>query len=257
MPFLRLFFIVFSAFFALEKAASQTPDSAVSSQKWRRGAAVLPDSLPPKIEANQPDSAVFSIKNVEKDSILPKKGPLAPVVGFFKKGYPNPRKALLFSALVPGGGQLYNQKYWKAPLAWAAIGTAGWFMIKTRRTYLKYQRNYLALVDGDTATAVEMLPINSKPDAPLFSDLDKTSLKQGRDYFRTWTERSYLFLLGAYVLSATDAFVDAHLATFDVSDDLSLRVRPTQIPTVRGPDALGIGLTFSIKPKADNRFISR
>ncbi|HLP92892.1 MAG TPA: DUF5683 domain-containing protein [Saprospiraceae bacterium] len=155
------------------------------------------------------------------------------------KKYPNPRAAALFSAVLPGAGQAYNRKWWKVPIAWGALGTIGYFTFDTQKTYRELRDSYVLLVDGDP---------NTNPTEEPYSTFDATRTKQYRDTFRGYTEKWYLALGVTYLLIVTDAFVDAHLYKFDVSDDLSLQLRPS-FETSNGAPVFGMGIALSLSNK--------
>lgn len=156
---------------------------------------------------------------------------------FFVKKYPNPRAAALL-AIVPGGGQAYNKKWWKIPLVYGALGGMSWWAISTNQQYVALRDNYKWVVDEDP---------NTNPFEEPYTFMSSSQLKGYRDIYRNYTEKRFLWLGITYLLSITDAFVDAHLARFDVSDDLSLKV----VPAIQsggggfGP-AFGVGLQLGI-----------
>lgn len=147
--------------------------------------------------------------------------------------YPTPRTAAL-CGIIPGGGQAYNRKWWKIPIVYGAIGGVGYWAITTRQQYNALRDNYRWLVDGD---------ISTNPTEAPYKNMNATQMKGYRDVFRSNSEKRFLWLGVTYLLSVTDAFVDAHLASFDVSDDLSFRLVPDiqSVPTGIGP-SFGIGL---------------
>ncbi|MBK6996412.1 MAG: hypothetical protein IPH31_16325 [Lewinellaceae bacterium] len=151
----------------------------------------------------------------------------------FHKGYPNPRTAALLSFVLPGAGQAYNKKWWKVPLVWGALGGIGYFTFDTQNTYHELRDAYKTIVNGGT------------PEAP-YDGFDAPRLRSYRDTFRGYTEKWYLALGVTYLLAVTDAFVDAHLARFDVSDDLSLQLKPSMESTGGSP-YFGFGVSLSIK----------
>ena len=159
--------------------------------------------------------------------------------GFWARDYPNPRKAVLF-AIVPGGGQIYNRRWWKVPLAYGGIGACAGVFIYNNNAYNRLRDNYRWMVDGDP---------NTVPVEP-YSALDPEALRRFRDQSRGYVELSGLILGFAYLLSVADAYVDAHLASFDVSDDLTLRLRPSIQSPPAGAQAFGLGLkcTFDKRP---------
>lgn len=151
---------------------------------------------------------------------------------FFVKKYPNPRAAALLSFLLPGAGQAYNKKWWKIPIVYGALGGMTWLALDNDKTYQGLKKNYKWLVDGDD---------NTNPTEAPYIYMSSGQMKSYRDQFRGYTEKSYLFLGITYLLAVTDAFVDAHLASFDVSDDLSLRLEPA-IQSGAG----GFGASFGV-----------
>ncbi len=155
------------------------------------------------------------------------------------KKYPNPRAAALFSAVLPGAGQAYNKKWWKVPIAWGALGAIGYFTFDTQNTYRDLRDNYKLLVDDDP---------NTNPTESPYNTFDATRTKSYRDTFRGYTEKWYLALGVTYLLIITDAFVDAHLYKFDVSDDLSFRFKPS-FETSNGAPVFGMGITLSLSNK--------
>ncbi len=142
-----------------------------------------------------------------------------------------PRKAALFSAVVPGAGQIYNRRYWKAPIVWAGLGTCVWFIQDNNREYQRYRTAYLALVDDDPATTDEFNGQYS-PD----------QVREVMNTYRQWRDLSYLITGLVYMLNVVDASVDAHFVRFDVSPDLSLGIGPSLPVAAHG----GIGLSLSV-----------
>ena len=151
---------------------------------------------------------------------------------YFIKKYPNPRAAALLSFVLPGAGQAYNKKWWKIPIVYGALGGMTWLALDNDQEYQRLKKNYKLLVDGDD---------NTKPTEAPYIYMNATQMKGYRDQFRGFTEKSYLFLGITYLLAVTDAFVDAHLSRFDVSDDLSLRMVP-DIQSVSN----GFGASFGV-----------
>jgi len=178
--------------------------------------AQLPDSLniPVKVEA-QVDTSQISAK---LDSLLQSDLPVAKKKNFIgrffdRKDYPNPKKALFLSLILPGSGQFYNKQYLKVPIV-AGLYTAGIVNISNRRAEFKFYRdNRIAELDGD-------------PNTINITGFDEQSLRSLRDNALTNAETGFLILLVIHALQAADAFVFAHLKTFDVSEDLSLRISP-------------------------------
>lgn len=191
--------------------------------------------------AQQPDTVLYRLDTIptvgvpDSSVVIPER-PKGRRDGFFSKNYPDPGKAGILSLVLPGAGQIYNRKWWKLPIVYGVLGGLTFWEIDNVRTYREYRDNYKWIVDGDATTE----PI------PKYAGVDKDNLRAARDDFRKYVEQTGLALGLAYLLTAADAFVDAHLQRFDVSDDLSLQLRPR----VRsGPDAgpvLGLALELQL-----------
>lgn len=138
----------------------------------------------------------------------------------------SPRAAAIRSAILPGLGQAYNRRYWKIPIVYGALGTAG--------VVLNYNlKNYRDLRFAYRAKVLAQPPPNGRNDTTLLDEieprlfpLDISSLRQFRDEFRRNIDYNILVIILIWGLNVADAAVDAHLKGFDVSPDLSLRFKP-------------------------------
>jgi len=159
----------------------------------------------------------------------------------------SPRKASIRSAILPGWGQAYNKKYWKIPIVYGALGTTvavfGFNITQYRRISFAYR----ALVNKDTAAL-------GRVDADLLPFIRANASNDLRNYrneYRKNIDYSVLVFLLFWGLNVVDATVDAHLKGFDVSDDLSLKIKPGYNP---GSNTTGISLVFDIhKGKPSSR----
>lgn len=147
----------------------------------------------------------------------------------------NPKKAVFFSAILPGSGQLYNRKYWKTPIVYTGFATIGYLAWQNNALYQTYRSAYTARNDNDPAT-VDTFP----------SYISAASLKANRDYYRRNRDLSYIGIGVWYILQLVDANVDAHLFTFTTSDDLSFHWQPiwNQPRTDRVTAGINLQLTF-------------
>jgi hypothetical protein len=146
----------------------------------------------------------------------------------------SPLKATVYSALLPGVGQMYNKKYWKAPIVWAGLGTCVYFIVDNTRNYRLYRDAFIAQEDDDPSTVPQ---ISLDPGQTI--DLD-----EAQDTYKRWLDISYMALAGVYVLQLIDANVDAHLFYFDVSPDLSLHILPSFFLAERTTQGLTLSLHF-------------
>jgi len=164
-----------------------------------------------------------------------------PKPGFIKriltKNYPNPGTAVWLSLALPGAGQAYNKKWWKLPIVYGVLGVLTYTEIDNIQQYNILKDNYRWVVDGDP---------NTNPTESPYNLMDATRLKFYRDQWRSYVELNTVLLGLAYILTATEAYVDAHLARFDVSDDLTLRIRPSMQATPDNGYAVGIGFALQL-----------
>jgi hypothetical protein len=147
----------------------------------------------------------------------------------------SPHKATVRSAILPGWGQVYNRQVWKVPLVYGAIGTTAGIFFYNLNNYRGLRRAYILLNDQDRQ--------NDSIVDPKFRILSVNSIQFYRNEFRRNVDYSVLAFLIAWGLNVVDATVSAHLRQFDVSDDLSLQIRPTLNPQT----GLGVGLVVNIK----------
>jgi hypothetical protein len=148
-----------------------------------------------------------------------------------KKKVHSPRKATMRSLIIPGWGQVYNKKYWKVPIVYAAIGTPAYLFFYNKKWYdrTKYA---LSIVTNDryTGPAAEDSLSRVHPQLKfLVNERAQGSLIDYRNEFRRSMDYSILFTILMWGLNVVDATVDGHLKGFDVGDELSLKVRPSMI----------------------------
>ncbi|RAJ83418.1 hypothetical protein CLV59_103385 [Chitinophaga dinghuensis] len=154
----------------------------------------------------------------------------------------SPRKAALYSAVLPGLGQAYNREYWKIPLVYAAIGTCTGFFIFNMKEYKRYRDAYRIRMLNNPDIHDEFETIY-----PRIYPAD--AIKVIRDQYREYVDYSVLFFVLSYGLNIVDATVFAHLRSFDVSNDLTMRISPTIINN----RTLGIGVNISVGGKKSKR----
>lgn len=130
----------------------------------------------------------------------------------------SPTKAAIYSAVLPGLGQVYNKKYWKVPIVYGTLGTLGYLAYDSNDKYKKYLNGYIAKSDS-TSNRITDLPF------------DKETLKYYKDRYKRNRDLFYILMGLAYVLNIVDASVDAHFFDFDVSEDLSIQLDPTVLTT--------------------------
>ncbi|REJ80469.1 MAG: hypothetical protein DWQ44_06980 [Bacteroidetes bacterium] len=144
------------------------------------------------------------------------------------------RRALQ-SALLPGLGQAMNGKLWKIPVLYAGFGTLVYFIGNNDQEYNRYKNAFIQRNDGDPATVDE------------FSQLTSEDLRVRKDFYRRNRDLSYILTGVLYAMNIVDAYVDAQLKDFDVSENLSFRPAPCIDLNQNANPVAGIKLIFTIK----------
>jgi Family of unknown function (DUF5683) len=129
----------------------------------------------------------------------------------------SPQKAVIYSIICPGLGQIYNKKYWKLPFIYGAGGTLLYYIGFNHLKYTKF-RNALYL-EYENQEASKYAYIDGHP----YRD---DALDGVMKRYRRWRDECVFGFCAIYLLNVIDAMVDAQFLSFDVSDDLSLRVEP-------------------------------
>jgi hypothetical protein len=135
-------------------------------------------------------------------------------------------------AIIPGAGQIYNKKYWKLPIVYAGLGATSFLIYYYADLTSLYRREYVARMNNETGKQFSKL-----------KDVSIENVLELRNFYR----RNMEICIGAcaivYVLSILDACVDAHLFYYDVSEDLSLGIKPKiNYNPINGVAAPGVGL---------------
>jgi Family of unknown function (DUF5683) len=146
----------------------------------------------------------------------------------------SPKLAALMSTILPGAGQVYNKKYWKVPVIYAGLIALAYSIDFNEKQYNIYRVAYKCRLDTDS---------RNDRFVGIYRDSDLNTLQKTYNRYRD------LSVIGAsllYILNIVDATVDAHLFSFDVSDDLSFRMQPTLINTVYS-NQYTTGISLNIK----------
>lgn len=228
-------------------------DAALSCQKPAAGtAAVVPDTIVSGRTAYLDEDILVripsdSIADAGNDTVMT-------VVSDGKTPYgldgripfnPSPTRAVWMSALFPGLGQIYNRRYWKLPIVIGGFMGLGYATSWNNGQLQDYTQAYRDLTDSDPQTNSYM---NFFPPNTVESELDKSwltsTVRSRRDYYRRNRDLCIICLVGLYLLCMVDAYVDASLAHFDISDNLSMDVAPAFMLPVRGSRP-GVGLNWA------------
>ena len=152
-----------------------------------------------------------------KDTILAKKVPFQP----------NPKKAGLYSAILPGLGQVYNRQLWKVPIIYAGLVAAGFYIIDNLNNYQLYRKAYVSR-------------INNPNYADQFQGLyTESQLQQLQSDYNKYLDLSVFYTVIGFGLQIIDAVSSAHLKNFDISRDISIKMKP-----VLSPNFLGVGIVM-------------
>ena len=140
---------------------------------------------------------------------------------------PDPMRAVWMSALFPGLGQIYNRRYWKLPIVVAGFMGLGYGMSWNNTQYQDYSNGYMDLMSGDPnkKSYMNFFPPNTDEDS-LDKNWLKSVLQARKNYFRRNRDLCIICMVGVYLIAIIDAYVDAQLAHFDISPDLSMDISP-------------------------------
>jgi len=142
----------------------------------------------------------------------------------------SPRKATIYSAVLPGLGQIYNRKYWKVPIVYGGFVTLGYFINFNNERYTTYKQAYFDIIDNDPNTKsyeeLEAYPYYLKQNR--ISQF-KESLRLAKDGSRRDRDLVVIGTAVFYALNIIDASVDAHFFNFDISEDLAINWVPGPI----------------------------
>jgi len=124
-------------------------------------------------------------------------------------------KTASWLAIIPGAGQVYNKKYWKLPIVYGGLGATGFLIYYYADKTTLYRKEYVARMNE-----------NVEKQNPKLADLSTESVLEYRNFYRRNMEICIAACAIVYALSILDACVDAHLFYYDVSENLSLGVKP-------------------------------
>lgn len=155
---------------------------------------------------------------------------------------PDPTSVLYKSMIIPGWGQIVNKQIWKVPIVYGLLGGLGWYSVYTTKNYHDYRAAYYNLneeADND-------FRFGPTPDY-ISEDANLEQLRDIRNTYRNRRDQIYIGLVLAYGLNIIDAYVFAHMRSFDVSENLSMR--PQIKPGIPGQAAPGVTLSLNLYNK--------
>ena len=160
---------------------------------------------------------------------------------------PDPNRAVWLSALCPGLGQSYNRRYWKLPIVVGGFLGLTYATTWNNNMLNDYTKAYGDAMDSDPNTKSYM---DLYPPTPREEDINmdwlKRVLKSKKDFYRRNRDLCIISMVGLYLLCMVDAYVDASLANFDITPDLSMKVKPAVIePQLGKLPAVGLQCAVS------------
>jgi hypothetical protein len=144
----------------------------------------------------------------------------------------SPHKAAMYSALIPGLGQIYNKKYWKLPIIYGATGLIIYAFDFNNEEYNKYNTAYSKMESGEITSFMGVT--------------DKSRILRAKDGARRNRDLNVISLAAIYLLNVLDATVDAHLFDYEINDNLSLNIQPTLKRSIDYQSAYGVTLRLCL-----------
>ncbi|TDQ29343.1 DUF5683 domain-containing protein [Zeaxanthinibacter enoshimensis] len=156
-----------------------------------------------------------------------------------------PSKAAFYSAVLPGLGQIYNQRYWKVPIVFGAIGTGVYAYIYNDDLYDRFRDAFKRRRAGFTDD--EFYDINNSGVVPGSPDLSDEALQDAQERYQRDRDLALVITIGLYALNIIDANVDAHLKQFNVDEDLSLELKPyLEYHPINSDPNYGLAITIKL-----------
>ncbi len=255
-------FNIFSADPSRPVRPSRSHRHPVTAPAVSEPGAALPDTIPLSAPVSLPAAVVEDELNLSGDSVRLTPVDTISIVNsaadplLFDSGVvsdslqssgkkvfvPDPIKAVWYSALCPGLGQIYNRRYWKLPIVIGGFMGLGYGASWNNSMLSDYTRAYYDLMDNDPSTKsyMDFFPPTTSEESLNRTWLERT-LKSRKDYFRRNRDLCIIGMIGVYLLAVVDAYVDASLTNFDISPDLSMQMAPALLYDRTSPyPALGL-----------------
>ena len=159
---------------------------------------------------------------------------------------PNPTKATWLALVIPGGGQIYNRKYWKLPIFYGGFAGCAYALTWNSKMYKDYSTAYKDAMNGNmqSSSITDLLPPGYKISETQLKEL----LRKRKDTYRRYRDLSIFAFIGVYLLSVIDAYVDVELSNFDITPDLSMKVEPAVIDNrINNSSNRSVGLQCSFR----------
>ena len=168
----------------------------------------------------------------------------------------DPMKATMMSAVFPGGGQIYNRKYWKIPIVYAGFGVLLYTTSTNSENYQLYYKGYMDFTDDikETDSYIELVPLPQSSYDPIYNpaanpattaQVEEQMLRL-IDYHKRYRDLSIILMGVWYMATILDANVDASLMNYDVSDNLELSFYPSMMNFPGRSPVAGLNLQLTM-----------
>ncbi|MCD7971834.1 MAG: DUF5683 domain-containing protein [Candidatus Azobacteroides sp.] len=237
MSFKPIYIIIVIQFFVSYTAYGQN-DGIIYAEN--------PDSL---MMASQDTTIINEIDTIRAEHIIPPLTPEEMVLEMESEKnvfIPNSTKAVWYSAIFPGLGQIYNRKYWKLPLIYGGFMGITYGLAFNQRNYTDYSIAYRdAMSDDPNANSYEDFVPGGWSEQQI-----RDAMKRKKDFYRRYRDLSIIGMIALYAACMIDAYVDAELYTFDISSDLSFQIEPRIVNDSNNylsPGGYTVGIQCNIK----------
>lgn len=167
-----------------------------------------------------------------------------------KKWLPESNKSIWLALAIPGAGQIYNRKYWKLPIVYGGFVGCAYALTWNGKMYKDYMQAFQDIMSDNpnNDSYMDFLPPSyTKETVEARKSYYQDVFKRRKDVYRRQRDLSIIAFIGVYLLSVIDAYVDAELSNFDISNDLSMTWEPAIFNDAYRKAPLGVGLKCSIK----------
>ena len=211
-------------------------------------------NIPEKIVVEQTKSDTLRIDSVQKaastlasdSSRVSKKRSAMYVPEKIANFKPEPYKATWLAVVLPGAGQIYNRKYWKLPIVYGGIMGCLYAYNWNNQMYSDYRQAFLDIMDADPNSKSYETFFPAGYDFKSNENSLKELFKKRKNRYRRWRDLSVFACVGVYLVSIVDAYVDAHLSSFDISEDINLSIQPDVQPiNTQGNSYYGLNCNIS------------
>ena len=210
-------------------------------------------NIPEKISIELTANDTLSIDSVQREtaalasdsSRVSKKRSATGVTERIARFKPEPYKATWLAVVLPGAGQIYNRKYWKLPIVYGGIMGCLYAYNWNNQTYSDYRQAFLDIMDADPNSKSYETFFPSGYDFQSNEEYLKELFKKRKNRYRRWRDLSVFACVGVYLVSIVDAYVDAHLSSFDISEDINLSIHPDVQPSGANGNYYGLNCNIS------------